>query len=114
MTSMDVGFIIIAASFIGYLLLLLYFERKFLFEPRDVLDKFLAFSLLYAGISILYFAFTGETFLSESESSYRLYLFLIGVMSILWSVPTILGEFQFFKDFEKKGPRKKRKSKKGK
>ena len=105
---MDLGFIIIAFVFVAYILIVLLVEKKIIFEPREILEKFLAFSLLYVGFSIIFFALTGRPFLNESDDSYRLYLFLIGFISMLWAIPNILSEFTFFHKFMEKSNKKRK------
>ena len=110
---MELNFLLVAMFFAFYVLVVLLVEKKIIYEPRDLLEKFLAFMLLYAGISIIYFSITGEPFLSETEASYRTYLFLIGFIAMMWSIPNILSEFTFFKQFmEDKKPKTKVKKKK--
>ena len=111
---MDLNFLLVAMFFALYVLIVLILERKIIFEPRELLEKFLAFMLLYAGISIIYFSITGEPFLTETESSYRTYLFLIGFIAMMWSIPNILSEFTFFKQFMEDKKIKKKKVKKKK
>ena len=112
---MDLNFLLVALFFALYVLIVLILERRIIYEPRELLEKFLAFMLLYAGISIIYFSITGQPFLNESESSYRTYLFLIGFIAMMWSIPNILSEFTFFKQFmESKKPKKKKVKKKKK
>ncbi len=104
---MDIGFIVIVVAFIIYYLTILIKERKIIQDPKEILEKFLSILLLYAGISIIYFALTGNPFLNESEDSYRIYLFIIGFIATLWTIPNLLEEFTFFRKFQKKGKRKK-------
>lgn len=96
---MELSFLIIAGLFILYILVILYVEKRIIYHPEDLLEKFLAFMLLYAGISIMYYATTGRPFLNESETSYTTYLFLIGFIAMMWSIPNILSEFKFFKKY---------------
>lgn len=98
----DFGYIIIVASFLIYYFVVLVVEHKVISEPREIFEKFLSFGLLYAGISILYYAVTGTPFLNDTERSYTLYLFIIGFMAILWTVPNILSEFKFYRRFLKR------------
>ena len=111
---MDLNFLLVAMFFALYVLIVLILEKKIIYEPRELLEKFLAFMLLYAGISIIYFSITGEPFLTETESSYRTYLFLIGFIAMMWSIPNILSEFTFFKQFMEDKKIKKKKVKKKK
>ena len=111
---MDLGFIIIATTFTLYMLIVFLVEEKIIYEPREILEKFLALSLLYAGVSIVYYSLTGNPFLNDSETSYKAYLFLIGFIAVLWSIPNLLSEFKFFKKYMKKdaGSGKKRRKRK--
>ena len=92
-------YLIIVGIFLLYYLLVLIIERKMISEPKEIISKFLAVILLYAGISIIYFSFTGKPFLSESTENYNLYIFIIGFVSILWTIPDLLSEFNFFNKF---------------
>ncbi len=100
-------YLIIVGIFLLYYLLVLIIERKMISEPKEIISKFLAVILLYAGISIIYFSFTGKPFLSESTENYNLYIFIIGFVSILWTIPDLLSEFNFFNKFMNKGKKKK-------
>ena len=96
---MDIGFIIIISAFIVYYFLLIFIERKGIFEPAEILDKFLSVLLLYAGISIIYYSVTGKPFLNDTVESYNIYIFIIGLISILWTIPNLLKEFRSFRRF---------------
>ena len=58
--------------------------------------------LSYAGISIIYFSFTGEPFLG-SDDNYNLYIFIMGFVAIMWTLPELLNEFEFFRHFINRG-----------
>ncbi len=100
---MDLGFLIIIGIFIVYYLAVLFAEKRIIHEPKDIIDKFLSIILLYAGVSIIYYAITGQPFLSDTEDSYAVYIFIIGFVALLWTIPNLLKEFRFFKNFIKKG-----------
>ena len=100
---MDLGFLIIIGVFVAYYLLVLFVEKKIIHEPKDIIDKFLSMILLYAGISIIYYAITGQPFLSDTEDSYAVYIFIIGFVALLWTIPNLLKEFRFFNNFIKNG-----------
>ena len=101
---MDLGFLIMIVSFIIYYILVLFFEKKMIREPRDIIEKFLSIILLYAGISLIYFSITGKPFLTDTTESYSIYIFIIGFIAILWTIPNLLKEFKFFQKFlQKKG-----------
>lgn len=101
----SLSYLTIVGVFLLYYLLVLIFERKMIHDPKEIIGKFLSVLLLYAGISIIYFSFTGKPFLGDSENNYDLYIFIIGFVAILWTVPDLLSEFKFFRKFinKKKG-----------
>ncbi len=112
---MELGFLIIIGIFILYYLIVLFVEKKMISEAGQIIDKFLSILLLYAAVSIIYYALTGKPFLSDNESTYSVYIFIIGFVALLWAVPNLLKEFRFFNKFLNKGKRlikKKRKVKK--
>jgi predicted tellurium resistance membrane protein TerC len=104
------SYLIIIALFLIYYLAIAYFEKKFISDPREVIEKFLAVVLGYAGISLIYFSLTGEPLFTDSISEYFIYIFIIGFIAVLWAVPTLLMEFKFFQKFsrmrDKKGKKK--------
>jgi len=71
-------------------------------DPGEILEKFLSVVLLYAGISLIYFAITGKPFLYDSLETYSVYIFIIGFIAVLWTIPNLLQEFAFFQKFMKK------------
>ena len=93
------GFIVIVSMFVLYYILVLVTERKLIRDPGEILSKFLSMILLYAGISIVYFSFTGQPFLGDSEEVYNIYIFIIGFIALLWTIPELLEEFHFFRRF---------------
>jgi len=95
----DAGFIAIIVIFILYYFLILFLERKVIQDPKDIIDKFLSVLLFCAGISLIYFSLTGKPLLEESTESYQVYIFIIGFIAILWTVPNLLKEFTFFQNF---------------
>ena len=99
---MDIGFLIIAGMFVLYYLLLVIFPRKLLSNPIEIIEKLFSIALIYAGISLVYFALMGKPFLSDSLETYQFYIFMIGVIAIFWSVPDLLEEFNFYKKYFKK------------
>jgi len=106
---MDFGFLIIIGIFLLYYLLVLFTEKRIISEPGQIIDKFLSVLLLYAAISIIYYSLTGRPFLSDSETTYSIYIFIIGFVALLWAIPNLLKEFRFFNKFIKRGERLKRK-----
>ncbi len=108
---MDLGFLIIIGVFLVYYFAVLFIEKKVIHEPKDIIDKFLSILLLYAGISIIYYAITGQPFLTDNEESYSIYIFIIGFVALLWTIPNLLKEFRFFNKFIKKGEKLTRRKK---
>jgi hypothetical protein len=100
------SYLIIIGIFLLYYLTLLIIEKKMLHDPKEIISKFLSVILLYAGISIIYFSLTGKPFFTESTETYNLYIFIIGFVAILWTIPELLSEFKFFKKFMKNGKKK--------
>jgi len=92
-------YLIIVGIFLLYYLSVLIFERKMIHDPKDIIGKFLSILLLYAGISIIYFSLTGNSLFGESTDNYDLYIFIIGFVAILWTIPDLLSEFKFFRKF---------------
>ncbi len=97
------NYLVIVGLFLLYYLLVLIIERKMISDPKEIIARFLSMILLYAGISIIYFSFTGKAFLGDSEENYNLYIFIIGFIALLWTIPDLLSEFKFFRKFIKKG-----------
>ena len=99
---MENAYVLIIVFFVLYYLIVLLFEKRMIYEPRNIIEKFLAVLLLYAGISLVYFSLTGKPFISDSIDNYYIYIFIIGFIAVIWAVPTLLSEFRFFKKFMKK------------
>lgn len=97
----SIEYITIVSIFIIYYLIVLVFEKKLISEPREIISKFLAILLFYVGISLIYYSFTGKPFLAESDKNYNLYIFIIGFIALIWTIPELLYEFKFFKKFKK-------------
>lgn len=104
----DLGYLIIITAFLLYYFLVLISERKVIEEPRDIIEKFLSVILLYAGVSLIYFSLTGEPMFNDSPETYNIYIFIIGFIAILWTVPGLLREFRFFRRFIGEEKRKKK------
>jgi len=107
MASLD--YILIVSIFVLYYLMVLVFEKKIMEDPKDIIEKFLAILLGYAGVSLIFFSITGRPFLGGEISEYYVYIFIIGFISVLWAIPNLLSEFKFFRNFQKKGKVKKKK-----
>ncbi len=105
----NLSYLIIIILFLIYYLAIAYFEKKFISDPREVIEKFLAVILGYAGISLIYFSLTGKPLFTDSVSEYYIYIFIIGFIAVLWSVPALLLEFKFFKRFSRMKEKKIRK-----
>ena len=95
-------YVAIVGLFLLYYLAILFFERKILRDPKEIIGKFFSIILFYAGFSIIYFSFTGVPFLGESQDNYNLYIFIIGFVALLWTVPDLLSEFKFFRTYREK------------
>ena len=96
-------FSIIVGLFMIYYILVLVIEKRVIQDAREILEKFLAVILLYAGISIIYFSITGEPFFTDTRETYSIYLFIIGFIALLWTIPVLLSEFRFFRKFVERG-----------
>ncbi|MCK4997390.1 hypothetical protein KAS08_03725 [Candidatus Pacearchaeota archaeon] len=102
-------YIIIISVFVIYYIAVIVKEKKIMRDPKIIIGKFLSVILLYAGISLIYFALTGNPFLGATPESYNVYIFIIGFVAILWTIPDLLEEFKFFRDFGKNNVRRARK-----
>ena len=99
---MNLTYIIIIGIFLIYYFLVLIFEKKMIQDPKNIIEKFLAVLLTYAGIALIYFSLTGRAFLADKVSDYYIYIFIIGFIAVIWAIPNLLSEFKFFKKFSKK------------
>ena len=95
-------YLIIISVFIIYYLAILIIERKVIKDPQEIISKFLSVILLYAGISLIYFSLTGNPLLNATPETYNIYIFIIGFVAMLWTIPELLEEFQWFKKLAKK------------
>ncbi len=100
MISLD--YLIIISVFVIYYLAVLIKEHKIIRDPQEIIGKFLSVILLYAGVSLIYFALTGQPFPGSSPENYNIYIFIIGFVALLWTIPELLEEFKFFRNFGKK------------
>ena len=98
----SIEYLIIISVFVIYYLAILFKERRIIRDPKTIIGKFLSVILLYAGISLIYFALTGNPFLNATPESYNVYIFIIGFVAILWTIPDLLEEFKFMREFEEK------------
>ncbi len=102
----DIRYLMIIIVFLLYYVLVLIFERKAIQNPGEIIEKFLAILLLYAGVSIIYFSLTGKPFLTDTLETYTIYIFIIGFIAVLWAIPSLLQEFSFFQNFLNKTKKK--------
>ena len=102
----DAGFLVTIMIFIIYYLLVLIVEKNIIQDPKEILEKFLSVILLYAGVSLIYFALTGNPLFNDSPETYSIYIFIIGFIAVLWTVPHLLEKFYFFRRFTRKGKRR--------
>jgi hypothetical protein len=98
----SIEYLIIIGVFMIYYLAVLTQEKKVIRDPQEIINKFLSVILLYAGVSLIYFSLTGKPFIGTSAENYNIYIFIIGFVAILWTVPELLEEFEWFKNFGKK------------
>ncbi|MBU1103005.1 MAG: hypothetical protein KJ600_00410 [Nanoarchaeota archaeon] len=98
----SLSYIIVISSFLLYYFLVLLSEKRIISEPKEIIEKFLAIALLYAGVSLIYFSITGKPFLTDDVAEYYIYIFIIGFIAVLWAIPNLLSEFKFFKKFANK------------
>jgi len=96
---------IIILVFLVYYFTVLFTQRRIINDPKEIIDRFLSVILLYAGISLIYFPVTGKPFLGDTQETYNIYIFIIGFIAILWTVPNLLQEFKFFNNFMNKKKR---------
>jgi len=90
---------LIIAIFIIYYLILIIKEGKVLQDPTEILEKFLSVVLLVAGVALIYFSLTGNPLPGDNIENYFVYIFIIGFIAVLWTIPNLLEEFRFFKRF---------------
>lgn len=98
----NLSYLLIVGIFLIYYLLVLVFERKMIHEPTEIVEKFLAVTLAYAGISLIYFSLTGKPFLTDDVSEYYVYIFIIGFIAVVWAIPNLVSEFSFVKRMNRK------------
>lgn len=100
-----VSYLILIVVFLVYYLAVLLLEKRFIQDPKDIIEKVFSIALLYAGISIVYFTFTGKPLFDDSASDYDFYILLMGMIAIFWTLPSLLEEFSIFKSFFSKTKR---------
>jgi len=93
------SYVILILVFIAYYLLVLFIEKRFIQDPKDIIEKVFSIALLYAGIVIVYFTFTGKPLFDDSASDYDFYILLIGMIAIFWTLPSLLEEFSALRGF---------------
>ena len=103
-----VSYLVIIGIFLIYYLVVLISEKKIIKEPSEIIEKFLSVILMYAGISLIYFSITGKPFLNDSPQTYNIYIFVMGFIALLWTIPNLLENFAFFRRFVVKGKKKKK------
>jgi hypothetical protein len=101
----NISYLIIISVFLIYYLIVLFSEKKIIQDPKEIIDKFLSTILLYAGVSLIFFSLTGKPFLGDSLQAYNIYIFIIGFIAVLWTIPNLLQEFRFFRKFSQKRKR---------
>lgn len=99
-------YIIIITIFVVYYFSVLISEKRIIKEPHEIIGKFLSTILLYAGISLIYYSLIGKPLFGAAEENYKIYIFIMGFVAILWTIPELLDEFEFFRKFVKKSKKK--------
>ncbi len=98
----NLSYLLIVGIFLFYYFMVLIFEKRMISEPTEIIEKFLAVTLAYAGISLIYFSLTGKPFLTDDVSEYYVYIFIIGFIAVVWAIPNLLSEFKFAGKHKKK------------
>jgi len=93
---MDWGIVVIIGLFLIYYLLIFLDQRRLITEPKEIIMKFLAIVLFYAGVSLIYFSITGRPLLTDNQQNYNVYIFIIGFIAILWTIPFMMKDFKFY------------------
>ncbi len=93
----EFGYTVIIVLFVVYYVLVYFSEKKAITDAKELIAKFFDVLLFYAGISIIYFAITGKPFYGDSIETYRLYIFIVGFIALVWTLPSLLKEFKFFR-----------------
>lgn len=94
-------YLVIISTFVVYYFAILLVEKRIIKDPKQIISKFLSIILLYAGVSLIYYSLTGNSMLGASVESYNVYIFIIGFVAILWTIPDLLEEFKWFRKFSK-------------
>jgi hypothetical protein len=100
---MDWGIVVTIGIFLVYYLLILWDRKKFITDPKEIIMSFLAVVLLYAGISLIYLSIFGYSLFNASPESYNVYIFIMGFIAVLWTIPFLIKEFRFYNRWFVKG-----------
>jgi len=100
---MDWGIIAIIGLFLIYYLLILIDRKKFITDPKEIIIKFLAVVFLYAGISLIYLSIFGYPLFQANPETYNVYIFIMGFIAILWTIPFLIKDFRFYNKWFVKG-----------
>jgi hypothetical protein len=100
---MDWGIVVIIGIFLFYYILILIDRKKFITDPKEIITKFLGVVLLYAGISLIYLSITGVALFQANPETYNVYIFIMGFIAILWTIPFLIKEFRFYNRWFVKG-----------
>tara|TARA_Y100000310_G_scaffold280461_1_gene300203 strand:+ start:1408 stop:1659 length:252 start_codon:yes stop_codon:yes gene_type:complete len=66
-------------------------------NPSEIIGKFFMIVLLYLGIVLIYFSFTGKPISPDEFKAMSIYIFITGFMAIMISIPNLLKDFGLFK-----------------
>jgi hypothetical protein len=94
---MNLEIIVIIGIYLFYYIMIFLDQKRIITEPKEIIMKFLAVVFLYAGISLIYFSVIGKPLFTDNPESYNVYIFIIGFIAVLWTVPFLLNDFKFFR-----------------
>ena len=100
---MDWSIIVIICIFLVFYITTFIDQKTLITDPKEILVKFLAVVFLYAGISLIYFSITGSPLFTTNTEVYNVYIFIIGFIALLWTIPFLIKDYSFYKKWFKKG-----------
>jgi len=78
-------------------------------KKSSIVSKLIIVLIFGLVSSLIYFSLTGKAVFDRYINEYYIYIFIIGFIAVLWAVPNLLSEFRFFKNFERRAKKRKRK-----
>ncbi|MBT3985139.1 hypothetical protein HOD38_00300 [archaeon] len=100
---MDWSIIVIICIFLVFYIATFIDQKTLITDPKEILIKFLAVVFLYAGISLIYFSITGSPLFTTNTEVYNVYIFIIGFIALLWTIPFLIKDYSFYRKWFKKG-----------